>query len=301
MARRPPAAVRDVMPNMFDLRRAKLTEAYDDSLWAEPFKRYKPGARLEATVDGKTLIVQINEQGWRSDPVQVPKPSGMYRIACCGGSTTVEGWTNETTYPAILQAELRRAFDSTQFEVVNCGVSGFCVKDELERLDDVLALEPDMVVEYGAVNDIIVSMREPGNEDSDAALERRVFLRLKAMAARCREEGVQFAVCTVSRPTIEEMSEDKTIFFDWNLEDYWKCNGCRMEDYCEIVDAYNSKLEKFCAANDLTLIPVAAQLKGGFETFVDVCHMTPEGIARKTRIIASELATRFDLGPASRP
>jgi len=40
----------------------------------------------------------------------VPKPAGVFRIACVGGSTTVEGPHNELTYPNYLERMLGARF-----------------------------------------------------------------------------------------------------------------------------------------------------------------------------------------------
>jgi hypothetical protein len=48
-----------------------------------------------------------NSQGMRDAETVVPKPDGVVRIVCVGGSTTVEGPHNELTYPNILEKLLR--------------------------------------------------------------------------------------------------------------------------------------------------------------------------------------------------
>ena len=92
--------------------------------------------------------------GLRDDFVVIPKPKGLFRILCVGGSTTVAGWTNETTYPNLLEKRLKDSFPDVSSEVINCGVSGLNSNSELEKIGDYLALNPDLILEYNAVNDI---------------------------------------------------------------------------------------------------------------------------------------------------
>lgn len=54
----------------------------------------------------------------------VPKPRDKYRIICIGGSTTFEGSTNNSTYPALLENKLNNYFHCDRIEVLNCGISG---------------------------------------------------------------------------------------------------------------------------------------------------------------------------------
>ena len=48
-----------------------------------------------------------NSLGFRDEEISIPKPPGIYRIVCIGGSTTVEGPRNDLTYPKILQRLLQ--------------------------------------------------------------------------------------------------------------------------------------------------------------------------------------------------
>ncbi len=77
------------------------------SLWLRRWKEYKPGARAEVVTGGVRFVIQMNSYGFRTHEFEVPKPEGVVRIICIGGSTTVAGRTNEDTYPALLETRLR--------------------------------------------------------------------------------------------------------------------------------------------------------------------------------------------------
>jgi len=98
--------------------------------------------------------LHINALGLRGKLPSSPRAAGETRILMLGGSTTLGSGasSDETTIPALLEKELRRA--GTSVEVVNCGVSGFVSWQELVYLTtELMRLEPDFVVFYDGAND----------------------------------------------------------------------------------------------------------------------------------------------------
>lgn len=97
-----------------------------------------------------------NRLGFRGEEITTPKPPGEFRIVCLGGSTTytsaVLDW--RSSYPALLQEELRRA-GFAQVTVVNGGSAGWASLESLINLElRVLPLEPDLIVVYHGINDV---------------------------------------------------------------------------------------------------------------------------------------------------
>ena len=99
-----------------------------------------------------------NDLGYRGPEIILPKPEGTFRIVTMGGSTTYStGTTAEEAYPALLQSILRDEYGYTNIEVVNGGVSGYTTWEILTDFQfRVLELEPDMLIFYEAVNDLVV-------------------------------------------------------------------------------------------------------------------------------------------------
>lgn len=98
-----------------------------------------------------------NAQGYRGDKeIIVPKPQGVYRIVCFGGSTTYTADVKDHTksYPTLLEKHLQEhGFNNV--EVINSGVPGWCSWESLLNLPlRVLELEPDMIIVYHGVNDV---------------------------------------------------------------------------------------------------------------------------------------------------
>ena len=102
-----------------------------------------------------------NRLGYRGPEIAIPKPPGVYRIVAVGGSTTYStGTSAEDSYPARLQAILRDDYGYSNVEIVNAGVSGYTSWEILSAFAfRILELEPDMLIYYGAVNDLVVRER----------------------------------------------------------------------------------------------------------------------------------------------
>ncbi|MDE2634815.1 MAG: SGNH/GDSL hydrolase family protein [Chloroflexota bacterium] len=102
-----------------------------------------------------------NDLGYRGSEIVIPKPPGVYRIVSMGGSTTYStGTTEEESYPAFLQSILRDDYGYNNVEVINAGVSGYTSWEVLASFAfRVLELEPDMLIYYGALNDLTVRER----------------------------------------------------------------------------------------------------------------------------------------------
>lgn len=99
-----------------------------------------------------------NGLGYRGPEIAIPKPQGIYRIVSMGGSTTYStGTTEEESYPAFLESILRDDYGYSNIEVINAGVSGYTSWEILSSFAfRVLELEPDMLIYYGALNDLTV-------------------------------------------------------------------------------------------------------------------------------------------------
>jgi lysophospholipase L1-like esterase len=94
--------------------------------------------------------------GFRGENVELPKPKGVYRIVCLGGSTTYSEGVNDyhESYPYLLEKNLRSSgWDNVQ--VINAGVPGYSSLETLINFQTrVRGLSPDMIVIYQNVNDL---------------------------------------------------------------------------------------------------------------------------------------------------
>ena len=132
--------------------------ARSTALGQSPFKylphNYLGYAPAAGYVRGKN---RHNDRGFRGDPVLTPKPRGEFRIVCIGGSTTYTSFVEDhaLSYPSLLETGLReRGHESVR--VINAGAEGYTSWESLVNLQfRVLDLEPDVVIIYHAVNDVL--------------------------------------------------------------------------------------------------------------------------------------------------
>jgi lysophospholipase L1-like esterase len=98
-----------------------------------------------------------NRLGYRGPEITLPKPADTFRIVALGGSTTYSTATSaEDAYPAQLQTILHEQYGYTNVEVINGGFIGYSSWETLVNFEfRVLELEPDMIILYDSVNDIV--------------------------------------------------------------------------------------------------------------------------------------------------
>jgi lysophospholipase L1-like esterase len=270
------------------------------SLWRERWKEYEPGARLEVVAGGERFVVVMNSEGYRTHEFEVPKPKGLVRVVCIGGSTTVAGRTNDETYPALLEKKLRARFPGLPIEVLNLGVSSVTTEYWRGRLDRVLGYQPDILVQYQAVNDI--AWRHFPRYAKDHGLRRLAYRSLLlqrlfpfpvesmdpyladtfetmgATARACHERGVAYLAATFAGPDPERARGDFRRVLDDSAA-FWT-RWFPMPSYAmwaAIVARHNRLFVEFAHRNHVPHVLVHEKLTDP-ALFIDVCHFTPEGI-----------------------
>ena len=106
-----------------------------------------------------------NSMGFRGGEVAVPKPQGVFRIACLGSSTTydvnIDDWSH--AWPARLQGLLQeRGF---AVEVVNAGGPSWTSREQiLNCATRVSYVQPDLIVVYEGINDLVYRATWPPDQ-----------------------------------------------------------------------------------------------------------------------------------------
>jgi lysophospholipase L1-like esterase len=289
-------------PNVLDARLALVV--WGDPVWAWRWESYKPLAHVVRGVGDQQIRVDINSLGFRTREFSPQKPAGRIRVVCIGGSTTVQGQTNETTYPALLERSLRARHPERDLEVLNLGISRVDSGYWPRRSFRFLEFEPDVVVQYEGVNDLLNehlpawAARHP----FESRLRRSLLLEwlfplrshaldpalgqtvrnIAAISAACRARGVRHVVGTFAAPDAARASSEMRAFLDVNLVDVTGgANGpfrlSRYRTYQELLDRLNRIVKDAAAPAGFQVSPVADRLRDP-ESFVDICHMTPDGI-----------------------
>jgi lysophospholipase L1-like esterase len=129
----------------------------------------------------------INALGYRGKETTRDKPVGTFRVVCLGGSTTFGlGESEETmTYPAQLESQLNRIFESPKFEVINAGTPGWSSAESLiNLLFRVSDLSPDAVVSYEGVNDTFAMRKDDEGGPDNGNFRRIVYYQMPGDFAR---------------------------------------------------------------------------------------------------------------------
>lgn len=276
--------------------------AAEESLWKKPRKKYRPGARLDLTVGGERYSVHINSLGFRTPEFSPRKAAGTFRVICIGGSTTVAGRTNDETYPAFLERKLRERFPSLRTEVLNLGISGTTSDYWVARREQLFALGPDVVVEYSAINDIfwnhlkryaaarpwrtrlhrslLVARAFPLDPQSFDPLLADTVHNFGEMERECRRRGARYVLGSFASPDPVRASPAFRAYLDVAL-DFWN-RELPLRSYAEyrsILARHNLQVERFAHERGVELAPVAREIDEP-RLFIDLCHLTPEGIER---------------------
>lgn len=290
-----------------------------DTIWELPFFTYQKHVERKERISalGITEHFQMNNYGFRDADIITPKPEGVYRILCVGASTTEEGPVNDLTYPALLEMRLNKHFGFNRVDVVNCGISGMNSLKHRMKMADYLALEPDLIVVYNAVNDICHDLfplwiknaspvqkrlREsrfacryfgryliPGEAQLRADIQNSKISNLAFISRYAREHGVEVALCSFAAPDPQRLSRVERDYYEYYSVLEWTGRYSNFDSYLYALDLYNEALKRLCAEEDLLYIPVWEKMRDGTVIFGDICHLRNPGIEKKAGIIAEAL------------
>lgn len=288
-----------------------------DSIWEETWLKFRPHVYRKEPFEFWT-----NSHGFRDEEVTLPKPPGVYRIVCIGGSTTVEGSRNDLTYPNMLERKLREHFATDKIEVINCGIFASTLGAERGRLPDYLELEPDLIVHYNFVNDVEGVIREtnalspfgrplealkpllrrsrfayrhfnwrllPSKGVMRLRIRQDLLGNLEFICAQAKKSGVGLAVCSFARPDIDQLAQEEVGYFNTRINNMVWGRMLNITSYARLVDMYNVAVRELCEENDMLYIPVAENLKGGTDCFSDICHMFLNAMELKADIVFDSL------------
>jgi lysophospholipase L1-like esterase len=140
------------------------------SLYEQPiptwFKVHEPGGKLYAVRPEFIQSRKINSLGLPEREIPREKAAGELRIIALGDSFTEgTGTEYESTWPRILEKELRAAIPGRPVTVVNAGIGGSDVYFEYVLLrEKLLALSPDLVIVALNATDVADIVRRGGME-----------------------------------------------------------------------------------------------------------------------------------------
>jgi hypothetical protein len=303
------------------------------------WKSYMTSYRANAyDVSEDDQILWTNSLGLRNREVTLPKPPGVYRIVCVGGSTTVEGPRNDMTYPYLLERKLRERLGTDRIEVVNAGVSGQNSATETGRLEEYFALEPDLIIHYNFVNDLsaiaqatrknydfstdravglwtLAGVSEfayrrldawllPQPETIEAVLNEVTFSHRTTLVEEAGRRGVAIKLCSFAYPDFKNMPPG---YYEFQINYHRKISYGDFPLNPKLYARYCDQYALMCAIlasryGHVEYVPLQEELGGNHRQFRDTCHMFVTGINGKALYLAEklepELRAWLDANPA---
>lgn len=308
------AGQKDVAQFVFHPMGAQVGVFIRPSIWKELWVSFRPGAHQDDAYD-----IAINSHGFRDREVAVPKPAGLFRIVCVGGSTTAEGPRNELTYPKFLERFLRERYGADRIEVINGGVFASTSYTERDRLDQLLVMQPDLLLHFNLVNDLtnfmpvwvdqqrnarpasgtlqsiashFAALRHgedwllPPEEELDRQMQQTIVQVLMEMAASAKERGVDTVFASFTAPDYANLPPEQQALFDRHITQMHWGRFLSMPRYVEVVERYNALLKRACEEQGHGYLPLAENFHHGADTYTDICHMYPAGNREKARALA---------------
>lgn len=140
----------------------------------------------QLTPNYKNGLTYHNSLGYRDKEFPIKKPNGEYRIVVLGASAVYTTGArsscgkpvddNEKTFPSQLEKILRNKYGYRHIKVINAGVPGYNTWQMLMNLEfRVLDLEPDLIIIYEGVNDIVTRLVKPSSYSGDNSGYATVF------------------------------------------------------------------------------------------------------------------------------
>ncbi len=274
----------------------------ESSRWEIPFLKYRPNLRGDCPT---------NNIGFYGEDVHLPKPPGVFRIVCIGGSTTEEREFVAHSYPSTLQDHFNADFGQGAVEVVNCGTPAISTFGHLLRMPDYLRLQPDLVVLYLGVNDTnmmfslpgligatpfqhflahssfvrfwLGGLLSPGETALDETQRKTTIANLEAMVRAFQEHGASIALCSFAYPSPAREDLKERLYYSIDAETQW--NAPCLRAYLDAIDGMNRAYRRLCETMGMQYVPVAEHIDGNPAWFLDLCHMNDLGSREKADVI----------------
>jgi len=269
-----------------------------------------------------------NALGFRGGEFPREKPSGTYRIACLGGSSTydVSIRAHRDSYPDQLEAALRETWHHPNVQVVNAGVPGYTSWESLINLQyRVLDIDPDLIIYYEATNDVHARLVPPAAYRRDNTGYRRawtvesrwwdrsLFLHYLGVQLSFSQrnsldhwvdvdipKNLDKAACLDANPpryfqanletmvTLAKQRKVGVLFTSWAHSPH-KGDYASTAVYQRGFRENNDVLRAVARANDVPFYDFAAEMPIDAECWDDGRHSTERGALKKAKLFAAWL------------
>jgi lysophospholipase L1-like esterase len=261
---------------------------------------------------GLTGATTTDQFGFVNKPVALPKPDGVFRIVCIGGSTTHEGEVGSMRTTDLLQQRFEAQFDGVSVEVVNCGIAGSNSHDFRRHAMDYLRYEPDLLLYYEGMNDVTMLL---GHRYSQIPPMKLRLLKSKFMASRynrwlldtdgyfesdwrhttqrnllalrlaAEEAGVPMVCASFAWAQRDTGSRAEVNYLEVNARTTWGAGFANYDTLDHYLERHNANLKRICEAHGMGYLPLAENYHHGLTHFRDLCHFTTTGMQERARLL----------------
>ncbi|PYJ01768.1 MAG: hypothetical protein DME25_17530 [Verrucomicrobia bacterium] len=285
-------------------------ELYAPERFRKPGYHLRPGSHSHLFES----FISINRLGFRGREISEEK-GGAYRIVCLGESTTF-GCTlgpEDRPWPELLEQMIReRLKPNRPVEVVNAGVPGYTLADNLDRLTkEILRLTPDMIISYHGYNGfplLDVSLTPPERVNLPVYAQRPVkvladaeyHLKILHFRKRLASDGTprlpgladatktpyaaayrqlaQLAKAKGVRLVVGNFSMAANTQSDPDVIEFYRPGFPLVRSQVKANVLHSRIVEELAKQNpEICLVETQPHLDGDHEKFVDLVHLTQEG------------------------
>jgi lysophospholipase L1-like esterase len=269
------------------------------SLW-----RINPGPLLPGLTftdrfkRGLPFRVSINNLGFRGRDLPVLRTPGVLRVLCLGDSYTFGAYVDDAeTWPAQLETALRVRQPGREVEVINSGIVGFTIVDEMDFIKEHgLQLEPDLVVLAFVLNDLTdLTRRVSARETLRRASEESASWPLGRIMARLRRSAL-FSALSLTKAWVRRFTGADPALQEVDIRHLLR------PDYdqttLDLFEKYRGHLAEMKTLLDGKGIPLVLMI---FPYWEQVIHGATDQAQRRLLLMAQELGIPcLDLLPSYR-
>jgi lysophospholipase L1-like esterase len=287
----------------------------------------RPGARSRLF----DCPISINSLGFRGREIEREK-GDAYRIVALGESTTF-GCTlglEDKPWPALLEQMIRGRLNPPRpVEVINAGVPGYTLEDNLHRLaKDVLPLKPDMIISYHGYNGfplldeslpIVHGPAPPVYWPRPLTMVANFEYRLKVLRYRQRQtarpaphaqtvsdmmktkyagaygELVQIAKTNHVRLVLANFAMAVNSQSDQDVIEFYRAGFPFVKWQIEANRLHSVLVQEIAQQNPaVCLVDTHPALDGEHEKFVDLVHLTQEGRRQLAEAFFAGIRTKLE-------
>ena len=261
-----------VTPDMWDVTPGPLMPG---QVFTDRFKRSLP------------FKVTVNNLGLRG-AVDLPpaKRAGTFRVLCLGDSYTFGAYVDDSeTWPAQLETVLREKHPDQSIEVINGGISGFTIVDELAFVKEQgLRLSPDVVVLGFVLNDLAdLTRRVSSREMLRLSSEENSRLPFGPVKARLRQTAIYNALFLMKAWARKTTGNDPTL---QEVDIRHLLKASYDDRTLELFDRYRGHLTELKSVLDAKGIPLVLMI---FPYWEQVSQNATDEAQRRLTVMAREL------------